>query len=80
MVDLSAVVSIAKKYKAYTYLDEAHSIGALGKTGRGLCEQKGVDPRDVDIREFGNTCARYRLRDTKCVRAFFSLCEGPSSH
>ena len=42
MVDLSAVVSIAKKYRAYVYVDEAHSIGALGKSGRGVCEQKGV--------------------------------------
>jgi serine palmitoyltransferase len=35
--------------QAYTYLDEAHSIGAIGKTGRGVCELQGVDPADVDI-------------------------------
>jgi serine palmitoyltransferase len=35
--------------QAYTYLDEAHSIGAVGKTGRGVCELLGVDPADVDI-------------------------------
>ncbi|EXB62852.1 Serine palmitoyltransferase 2 [Morus notabilis] len=34
---------------AYTYLDEAHSIGAVGKTGRGVCELLGVDTADVDI-------------------------------
>ena len=28
---------------------QAHSIGALGRTGRGVCEQTGVDPSDVDI-------------------------------
>jgi serine palmitoyltransferase len=47
--DLAPVVAIAKKYKCYTYLDEAHSIGAMGRTGRGVCEHSGVDPRDVDI-------------------------------
>ena len=31
------------------YLDEAHSIGALGETGRGCCEYWGVDPNEVDI-------------------------------
>jgi len=30
-------------------LDEAHSIGAVGMTGRGVCEYCGVNPRDVDI-------------------------------
>ncbi|EFJ46984.1 hypothetical protein VOLCADRAFT_92508 [Volvox carteri f. nagariensis] len=46
---LKEIVQVAKKYKAYTYLDEAHSIGALGPTGRGCCEHWGVDTRDVDI-------------------------------
>ncbi|KAG2594028.1 long chain base biosynthesis protein 2d isoform X2 [Panicum virgatum] len=46
---LPEVISVCKKYKAYTYLDEAHSIGAVGKTGRGVCELLGVDPADVDI-------------------------------
>ncbi|XP_048600295.1 long chain base biosynthesis protein 2b-like isoform X2 [Brassica napus] len=46
---LPEIVSICKKYKAYVYLDEAHSIGAIGKTGRGVCELLGVDTADVDI-------------------------------
>mmetsp|Transcript_22390 Transcript_22390/g.35922 ORF Transcript_22390/g.35922 Transcript_22390/m.35922 type:complete len:497 (+) Transcript_22390:54-1544(+) len=47
--DLAAVVEIKKKYNCYLYLDEAHSIGALGKRGRGVCEYAGVDTKDVDI-------------------------------
>lgn len=47
--DLKAIVAIAKKYKAYLYVDEAHSIGALGKTGRGICEYTGVNPEDIDV-------------------------------
>eukprot|EP00475_Leptophrys_vorax_P034717 TRINITY_DN56422_c0_g1_i1.p1 TRINITY_DN56422_c0_g1~~TRINITY_DN56422_c0_g1_i1.p1 ORF type:complete len:504 (+),score=29.29 TRINITY_DN56422_c0_g1_i1:155-1666(+) len=46
---LPEIVEIKKKYKAYLFLDEAHSIGALGKTGRGVCEATGVDPADVDV-------------------------------
>ncbi len=32
IVDLYGIVQVAKKYKAYIYLDEAHSIGALVST------------------------------------------------
>ena len=46
---LPLIVEICKRYKAYIYVDEAHSIGALGKTGRGVCEYTGVDPADIDI-------------------------------
>jgi 7-keto-8-aminopelargonate synthetase-like enzyme len=46
---LPEIVAIKKKYKAYLYVDEAHSIGALGKTGRGVCDYWGVDTADVDL-------------------------------
>lgn len=49
VVDLRPIVDAAKRYKAYIYVDEAHSIGALGKTGRGICEYAGVDPSEIDI-------------------------------
>jgi len=47
--NLRPIVDICKKYKAYIYVDEAHSIGALGATGRGICEYAGVDPSEVDV-------------------------------
>jgi serine palmitoyltransferase len=31
---LAAIVALKKKYGAYLYLDEAHSIGAMGRSGR----------------------------------------------
>lgn len=46
---LREIVDVCKKYKCYIYVDEAHSIGALGKTGRGICEHCGVDPSEIDI-------------------------------
>ncbi len=39
---------MCKMYGAYVWLDEAHSIGAVGSSGRGVCEELGVDPNDVD--------------------------------
>jgi len=47
--NLQKIVEIVKKYKCYIYVDEAHSIGALGPNGRGICEQEGVDTKDIDI-------------------------------
>lgn len=47
--DLRNVVSISKKYGAYVYLDEAHSIGAMGPTGRGVSEYCGVDTCNIDV-------------------------------
>uniref|UniRef100_A0A3Q7GYN5 serine C-palmitoyltransferase n=1 Tax=Solanum lycopersicum TaxID=4081 RepID=A0A3Q7GYN5_SOLLC len=49
LCQLPEIVAICKKYKAYVYLDEAHSIGAVGRTGRGVCELLGVDTADVEI-------------------------------
>ena len=36
-------------FQVYLYLDEAHSIGALGHKGRGVAEYFGVDTKDIDI-------------------------------
>ena len=49
IVRLPDVIRLKKKYKAYLYLDEAHSIGAIGRSGRGVCDYFGCDPRDVDV-------------------------------
>lgn len=49
IVRLPDIVRLKNKYKAYLYVDEAHSIGALGPTGRGVTEYFDIDPREVDI-------------------------------
>uniref|UniRef100_A0A8C9W5J5 serine C-palmitoyltransferase n=1 Tax=Scleropages formosus TaxID=113540 RepID=A0A8C9W5J5_SCLFO len=49
IVRLPEVIALKKKYKAYLYLDEAHSIGALGPRGRGVVDYFGLDPNDVDV-------------------------------
>lgn len=49
IVNLPEVIRLKNKYKAYVFLDEAHSIGAMGETGRGVCEYWGINPRNIDI-------------------------------
>ncbi|XP_057370933.1 serine palmitoyltransferase 2-like [Daphnia carinata] len=49
IVNLPEIIALKKKYKAYLYLDEAHSIGALGPRGRGAVDYFGCDPKDVDV-------------------------------
>ncbi|PWH15194.1 MAG: hypothetical protein DDG60_06130 [Anaerolineae bacterium] len=38
VIDLPRMVELCRKYDAYLMIDEAHSVGVLGKTGRGIEE------------------------------------------
>ena len=49
MCNLPGLVALKKKYKFNLFVDEAHSIGALGPKGRGVCDYFGIDPCEVDI-------------------------------
>lgn len=40
---LPKIVELAKKYDAFTFVDEAHATGVLGKTGRGTPEYFGIE-------------------------------------
>lgn len=49
MPNLAALIKLKRRYDAWLMIDEAHSLGVLGATGRGIAEEQGVDPADVDI-------------------------------
>jgi serine palmitoyltransferase len=49
MCNLPGLLELKKKYKFTLFVDEAHSIGALGPQGRGVCDYFGIDPSEVDI-------------------------------
>ncbi|KAE9553645.1 hypothetical protein FO519_003146 [Halicephalobus sp. NKZ332] len=49
IVDLPSFIEVKKRNKAYLFMDEAHSIGALGPNGKGVVDYWGCDSRDVDI-------------------------------
>ncbi len=45
---LKEIVELKKEYNAYLLVDEAHSLGVLGRNGRGLAEEQDVED-DVDF-------------------------------
>lgn len=47
--DLPKFVDVKRRHKAILMVDEAHSMGVLGASGRGICEHFDVDPAEVDI-------------------------------
>ncbi len=47
--DLPAFIELKRRHKAFLMVDEAHALGVLGATGRGVAEHFGADGRDVDI-------------------------------
>ena len=47
--DLPKFIGVAKRHKALLLVDEAHSLGVMGRRGRGIGEHFGVQPGDVDL-------------------------------
>lgn len=47
--DLPRLTEIKERYSAWLMVDEAHSIGVLGQTGRGISEHFGIDPKRIDL-------------------------------
>jgi len=47
--DVPKFIGLAKRNKSLLMVDEAHSIGVMGRTGRGIGEHFGVNPTDVDL-------------------------------
>ena len=46
---LPTLARLARAYKAWLVVDDAHGIGVLGPTGRGLVEQFELDSNDVPV-------------------------------
>jgi 8-amino-7-oxononanoate synthase len=49
VADLPRLIEIKKRHSAMLMVDEAHSIGVLGKNGHGITEHFNVNPSEVDI-------------------------------
>jgi glycine C-acetyltransferase len=49
VIDFPRLVELCRKYGAWLMVDEAHSVGVLGKTGRGIEEHFGLEG-SIDIK------------------------------
>jgi len=49
VADLPRLIELRAQHGFWLMVDEAHSLGVLGASGRGTAEHFGCDPRDVDI-------------------------------
>ena len=49
IADVPQFIELKRRHKAMLYLDEAHSLGTLGKSGRGIGEQFGIPSQDIDV-------------------------------
>jgi 8-amino-7-oxononanoate synthase len=47
--DLPRFIEVCRKHQVFLMVDEAHSLGTMGPTGRGIGEHFGVDRSQVDI-------------------------------
>ena len=45
---LDKIVGLARKYNAYTFVDEAHATGVIGKNGKGTLEHHNVEG-EIDL-------------------------------
>ena len=49
IASIPAIVDLARHYGCCVYVDEAHSLGVLGKTGRGINEHFNLPSGAIDI-------------------------------
>lgn len=81
---LAEIVDIKRRLGGYLIVDEAHSFGVLGATGRGLAEAVGVeDDVDIIVGTFSKSLAsiggfavgskRWKCCATAAARIFYRL-------
>jgi len=77
---IAEISSLAKKYQAYTYVDEVHAVGLYGATGGGLCQELGLE-NEIDIiqgtfaKAFG-TIGGYIVAKSDIIDAIRSIASG----
>jgi 8-amino-7-oxononanoate synthase len=49
IANLPELLKLKDEFQCWLLVDEAHSIGVLGETGRGICEHFNEDPKRIDL-------------------------------
>lgn len=49
VADVPRFLELKRRHKVFLYVDEAHSLGTMGATGRGITEHFGIKATDIDI-------------------------------
>ncbi|GJL65671.1 MAG: hypothetical protein NPIRA05_06420 [Nitrospirales bacterium] len=49
LAHLPSLLALKRQHHAWLMVDEAHSLGVVGETGRGLCEHWGIPASEVDL-------------------------------
>ncbi len=49
LAKLDELVDLKKRFKCFLMVDEAHSVGTLGATGRGITEHAGIPAAEIDL-------------------------------
>lgn len=50
IINLPELAALCKEYGAWLMIDEAHSVGVLGESGRGIEEHFGLPPDTIDLK------------------------------
>jgi 7-keto-8-aminopelargonate synthetase-like enzyme len=50
IINLPEVVRLCRQYGAMLMVDEAHSVGVLGETGRGILQHFSLEPDSIDLK------------------------------
>lgn len=58
LASLKIIAKLAKKYRAFLIVDEAHAIGIMGQQGRGLCHLMKIKP-DIITSTLSKTFGAY---------------------
>ena len=49
ITDLPYLIKLRNKYRFKLIIDEAHSFGCIGKSGKGICDYYNIDTHNIDL-------------------------------